>query len=673
MSIENHWPRRLAIGSALFSIVLGTSVLIGWATHTFVLIQILPHLPFMVKNTAASFLLIGVALLTLALKGPRWIIVMTAGLVGAVNALTIIEYAFGVNFGTGALLGPTNFSVRARPAGRIAPLASVCFTLASIGILFTPKLMSKRGALFLGLIGSMISAFGLAAVLGTFGNATLTAFNSAIGFVVFGFGMVSLAWEAEGGPESSPPWMLGGVAIAAISATVGLWQAVVDTGQHVFDFLPLVVLLGGCVIAPVFGLTVYLAQRGHAQAAALRQSEARLRRTEVFLLEAEALSATGSFSFNPATDKHWWSEQTYRIFDVPVTSSPSFDLMRQRTHPDDLHLLNDCVKCAEHGEEFTADFRLAMADGSIKHLHVVAHAIRISADAPFEFVGAVRDITERRLSEEALGKLRSDLARVARVSSLSTLAASIAHEVNQPLSGIVTNANICQRMLVSDAPDIDEARSAARRMIRDAKRASDVVTRLRALCANKKPTSEAVDLNEATREVIALLMSELQRNRIVFHTDFDGELPLVIGDRVQLQQVVLNLILNALDAMHDIYDRPRRLLVRTKRDDESCVRLDVQDAGCGLKPQDTERIFDAFYTTKDSGTGIGLSVSRAIIETHRGRIWGAANEGPGATFSFSVPHETADVLALVHAGAALSPSADRTQPSRASSANGFVK
>jgi PAS domain-containing protein len=578
---KSPWPRRLAVGSAVFAIVLGTSVLIGWATQTLVLVQILPHLPFMVKNTAASFLLSGIALLTLALKGPRWIILVTAGPVCIVNLLTIIEYAFGVDFGTRTLLGSTTLSVRPRPMGRIAPLASVCFTLASAGMLFTPKVMSPRAAVSFALIGSMISAFGFAAVLGTFGNATLTAFNSAIGFVILGFGMVSLAWEAEGVPESSSPWMLGGVAIAAIAATVGLWQAVVDTGQHMFDFLPLVVLLGGCVIVPVFGLTVYLAQRGHAQAAALRQSEAKLRRSEAFLLEAEALSATGSFSFNPATGEHWWSEETYRIFDVPTESPPSFDLMRQRVHPDDLPLFNRCLECAERGEEFTTEFRLSMPDGCLKYVHVVAHAIRVSGDEPFEFVGALRDITERRLSEEALGKLRSDLARVARVSSLSTLAASIAHEVNQPLSGIVTNAGICQRMLVAEEPDIEEARGAARRMIRDAQRASDVVTRLRALFANKKPTSEPVDLNDATREVIALLRSELQRYRIVEYTEFCDDLPAVIGDRVQLQQVILNLLLNAVDAMHEISDRPRQLVVRTRRGQ----LRPTGRAGCRLRPQ----------------------------------------------------------------------------------------
>ncbi|HTY67025.1 MAG TPA: ATP-binding protein [Alphaproteobacteria bacterium] len=645
MKTKNHWPKQLAIGSAAFAIVLGVSVLIGWVTHIFVLVQVLPNLPFMVKNTAASFLLSGIALLALALKGPRWLMVAAAGLTCVVNGLTIIEYLFHVNLGTGALLGPTNFSVRARPPGRVAPLASICFTLASLVILLAPRVLSTRTALFLGLTGSMIAAFGLASVIGTFGNATMTAFNSAVGFLVFGFGMVSLAWDAEGGPASSPPWLLGGVAIAAIAAAVGLWQAEVDTTRRVFDFLPLAVLIGGCVIVAVFALTVYLAHRGHAQAAALRQSEARLHRTEAFLLEAEMLSATGSFSLNPLTGEHWWSAQTYRIFDVDPRMPPDFEFMRARTHPDDLHLVDRVLECAKHGEDVTTEFRLRMADGTVKYLHVVAHAIQSPLDEQSEFVGAVRDITERRLSEEVLGKVRSELARVARATSFSALTASIAHEVNQPLSGIITNASLCHAMLANDPPDIDGARDAARRMIRDGNRASDVIARLRGLFTNKRPTAGALDLNEAAREVIALSLSELQRNRVVLLTDFCGELPPVIGDRVQLQQVILNLLLNASDAMHGIDDRPRRLTICTKLGDNHSVRLDVQDTGVGLAPQDAERVFEAFYTTKDGGMGIGLSVSRSIIETHRGRIWATTNDGPGATFSFAIPYEPAGATA----------------------------
>jgi len=217
------------------------------------------------------------------------------------------------------------------------------------------------------------------------------------------------------------------------------------------------------------------------------------------------------------------------------------------------------------------------------------------------------------------------------------MAASIAHEVNQPLAGIITNASTCLRMLAADPPNVDGARETARRTIRDGNRASEVVTRLRALFAKKEPTTETVNLNEATREVIALSLSELQRSQVILRQELAGDLPSVTGDRVQLQQVILNLLLNAADAMSGIDDRPRKLVIRTERDEDDRVRLTVQDTGVGFEPQAAGRLFEAFYSTKNGGMGIGLSVSRSIIESHHGRLWAAPNDGPGATFSFSLP------------------------------------
>jgi C4-dicarboxylate-specific signal transduction histidine kinase len=217
------------------------------------------------------------------------------------------------------------------------------------------------------------------------------------------------------------------------------------------------------------------------------------------------------------------------------------------------------------------------------------------------------------------------------------LTASIAHEVNQPLSGIVTNASTCLRMLAADPPNVDGARETARRTIRDGNRASDVVARLRALFSKKEAATESVDLNEATREVIALALSELQRNRVILRPELADDLPTVSGDRVQLQQVILNLIRNGSDAMCSIDDRPRQLLIRTERDEGERVRLSVSDVGVGFEPQVADRLFEAFYTTKNEGMGIGLSVSRSIIEHHHGRLWATPNSGPGVTFSFSIP------------------------------------
>jgi signal transduction histidine kinase len=217
------------------------------------------------------------------------------------------------------------------------------------------------------------------------------------------------------------------------------------------------------------------------------------------------------------------------------------------------------------------------------------------------------------------------------------LTASIAHEVNQPLSGIITNANTCLRMLAADPPNINGARETARRAIRDGNRASDVITRLRALFTKKATASETVDLNEAAREVIALSLSELQRGRVILRAELAEDLPPISGDRVQLQQVILNLLLNAADAMSGVEDRPRQALIKTLREGDR-VRLAVQDTGVGIEPSSVEELFEAFYTTKSGGMGIGLSVSRSIIESHRGQLEAVPNEGPGATFWFSIPH-----------------------------------
>jgi PAS domain S-box-containing protein len=368
-----------------------------------------------------------------------------------------------------------------------------------------------------------------------------------------------------------------------------------------------------------------------------KRAQEELRRSEAFLAEGQHLSRTGSFSWRVATDEITWSEQLYRIFGfdrgVPVT----LELIGTRIHPEDLSAFEEQIeRSRQDGSDVQLEFRLLMPDHSVKYLHTVAHGTR-DQNGRLEYIGAVQDVTERRLSEEALSKVRSELAHVARVTSLGVLTASIAHEVNQPLSGIITNANTCLRMLAADPPNIDGARETARRTIRDGNRASEVITRLRGLFSKKDPTIESVDLNEATREVIALSLSKLQGERVSLRTELADDLPLVTGDRVQLQQVILNLLQNASDAMSAVDGRPRTLLIKTERDERDHVLLTMQDAGVGFEPQNQDRLFEAFYSSKSGGMGIGLSVSRSIIEAHHGRLWAAPNDGPGATFAFSIP------------------------------------
>jgi C4-dicarboxylate-specific signal transduction histidine kinase len=251
--------------------------------------------------------------------------------------------------------------------------------------------------------------------------------------------------------------------------------------------------------------------------------------------------------------------------------------------------------------------------------------------------GTVVDMHDWKQAQEALRNTQTELANMARAMTVGQLTASIAHEVNQPLSGIITNAGTCLRMLDANPPNIDGARETARRTIRDGNRASEVVTRLRALFSKRQPATEPVDLNEAAREVIALLLSKLQRNNISLRSELADDLPLVTGDRVQLQQVIMNLLQNASDAMNNVHDRSRQLLIQTGPDDPAHVRLTVRDSGIGLDPRTVNRLFDPFYSNKNDGMGIGLSVSRSIIENHGGRIWAKPNDDAGATFSFSIP------------------------------------
>jgi len=368
-----------------------------------------------------------------------------------------------------------------------------------------------------------------------------------------------------------------------------------------------------------------------------KKAEENLRRSEAFLAEGQHLARVGSFSWRVGTDEITWSEQLYRIFEFDEGTPQTIERIFSRVHPDDTQLLREMAERARRdGCDMNYEHRLLMPNHSVKYVNMVAHATR-DRDGRLEYIGAVQDVTQRRLSEDALSKARSELAHVARITSLGVLTASIAHEVNQPLSGIITNAGTCLRMLAADPPNVDGARETARRTIRDGNRASEVITRLRALYGKKDPTIELLDLNETTREVLALSLSELQRNRVLVHQELADGLPLVAGNRVQLQQVILNLLRNASDAMSAVDDRPRQLLIRTERDGGDRVRLAVKDAGVGFAPQSADRLFESFYTTKNDGMGIGLSVSLSIIESHHGRLWAMPNNGPGVTFSFSIP------------------------------------
>jgi hypothetical protein len=377
-----------------------------------------------------------------------------------------------------------------------------------------------------------------------------------------------------------------------------------------------------------------------------KRAEVALRRSEAFLLQVQHVSHTGGWRYDVATDTVESSPEIQRVYAI----QPGEDITRppfwfDRIHPEERPRVQaEFERCMREQTDYQAGYRIVLPDGGVRYQYATGHPIVDAAGNLVEFIGASMDMTEHwqatnelARASHALHELQATMARAAQVATAGELAASIAHEVNQPLSGIITNAGTCLRMLAADPPNVDGARETARRALRDGNRAADVITRLRALFTRAELMLEPMDLNEATREVLALASSGLQRNRVILRSELADDLPAVTGDRVQLQQVILNLLRNASDAMAGVHGRPRELLVRTEREDGDRVRVIVRDAGVGVDRQNTDRLFGAFYTTKSGGMGIGLSVSRSIVERHHGRLWVEPNDGPGATFAFSIP------------------------------------
>ncbi|WP_245334923.1 PAS domain-containing sensor histidine kinase [Bradyrhizobium mercantei] len=366
-------------------------------------------------------------------------------------------------------------------------------------------------------------------------------------------------------------------------------------------------------------------------------AEAALQQSEMYLTEAQRLSHTGSFGWHVPSGEIIWSEETFRIFEFDRVPSIKHATVLRRVHPDDRARVQRTIDRASHdGKDFEHSYRLLMPDGAIKYVHARAHAVtNISGDT--EFIGAVTDVTARKRAEAELHEAQTNLAHVTRVTALGELAASIAHEVNQPLAAVVTNAAACLRWLDRAAPDLNEARGAVRSIISDGNRAGEVIQRVRALVNKTADQRAELDINEVINEVIGLVQHELQRHLISLHLDLTPALPPVFADRIQLQQVILNLVLNGIEAMQPVTDRPRELVIRTRRDDAGQILVTVSDCGVGVAAENAERLFDAFYSTKASGMGMGLSICRSIVEAHRGRLSLVGNAGPGATFQFTLP------------------------------------
>ncbi|MGY3584859.1 PAS domain S-box-containing protein [Bradyrhizobium sp. USDA 4341] len=368
-----------------------------------------------------------------------------------------------------------------------------------------------------------------------------------------------------------------------------------------------------------------------------KQAENALQQSEMYLSEAQRLSHTGSFGWHVASGEVIWSEETFRIFGFDRAPSIKHATVLQRIHPDDRARVQRTVDSASlDGKDFEHGYRLLMPDGAIKYVHARAHAVT-TPSGDTEFIGAVSDVTARKRAEAELHEAQTNLAHVTRVTALGELAASIAHEVNQPLAAVVANAAACLRWLNRAAPDLNEARGAVRSIISDGNRAGEVIQRVRALMNKTTGQMAPLDINEAINEVIGLVQHELQSHLVSLQLDLAPALPPVVADRVQLQQVILNLVVNGIEAMQPVTDRPRELVIRTRHDDAGQILVTVTDCGVGVATENAERLFDAFYTTKASGMGMGLSICRSIVEAHRGRLSMSRNIGPGTTFQFTLP------------------------------------
>jgi signal transduction histidine kinase/CheY-like chemotaxis protein len=386
--------------------------------------------------------------------------------------------------------------------------------------------------------------------------------------------------------------------------------------------------------------SVQRALREARERAERKKVEDALRRSEMYLAEAQRLSHSGSFGWDPASGEIFWSDETYRIFECEPTIKPTLQLAIDRTHPDDrMHLRQIVDRAAIDRREFTVEHRLVMADGSVKHVRAVGHPSTGEDAESFVLVGALMDITERKRAEEERERMRQlegDLAHMNRVSMMGELAASLAHEIKQPIAAAAINGEACTNWLRRDLPDVTKASSAASAMVANVMRASGIIDRVSSLYRRGTPERELVDLNEIVREMSALLGDMANRNAVSIRTELDPVLATTTADRVQLQQILMNLMLNGIEAMQGTGGE---LAIASKGTEDGQLMISVSDTGIGLSIDEAERIFEAFFTTKPQGTGMGLSISRRIIASHGGRLWANPNTGRGTTFQFTLPVE----------------------------------
>ena len=386
-----------------------------------------------------------------------------------------------------------------------------------------------------------------------------------------------------------------------------------------------------------------------------KRAEEALQRSKAYLAEAQRLSKTGSFAWSTTKDNTYYSDECCRLLGFePNETPPPLEAVLERIHPEDQPYCRELVERSIHDKvDVEFDYRIIDSDKSVRNIHCVSHPVLDQDGNLDEFIGTVIDVTERKRADEErqaaqqererLNQLEADLAHTNRVSTLGEMAASLAHEIKQPISAAITSANSCIEWLAHEPPNIERARAAAARIDRYGNRAAEIIDHIRSFYKKSPPQRELVDVNGIIQEMLTLLKGEADRYSVAMRTNLSAELPRVMVDHVQLQQVFMNLMVNAIEAMKD---SGGELTVKSELQD-SQIQFSVSDVGVGLPREKMDQIFSAFFTTKTQGSGMGLAISRSIVESHGGRLWATANDGQGATFHFSLPTHATESSPLV--------------------------